>query len=370
MQEYLASRVLLEASRDHGRTADEFWPDKRWWARSGWEVVAEIAAESCEGDPAGQTALIAWLAQSNPAVACDMWQHTGRPALPETLSRQTSDHWLPRMTDPRAEPDPRARASIGRALGRFGLDTRKGVGLRRGIPDIDWVTIPGDQPFIYQYGERLTLPRFRIARYPITNRQYQAFINAGGYTQARWWHGLAWRIEAPAEPRWSEPNSPRERVSWNEAMAFCAWITDRLGDEITLPTEHQWERAARGLDGREYPWGEDYRAGHANCDETAGREVKRHAAAYIGQTTAVGIYPQAKSPEGVLDLAGNVWEWCMNEIDSPERTQGSGNAARALRGGSWINDPVRCRAANRDGAHPDDRHHDVGFRVCCGSLIE
>ena len=102
---------------------------------------------------------------------------------------------------------------------------------------------------------------------------------------------------------WQESNLPRERVSWHEAMAFCSWLAAKLNLPIQLPTEWQWERAARGVDGRAYPWGSDYQPGFANINETYG-DAGPH---YLARTSAVGIYPHGASPEGVLDLAGNVW---------------------------------------------------------------
>ncbi len=149
LQEYLASHLLREASRSGSRAASDFWPTATGWERTGWEVVAEIAAESCGSDAQAQTQLIAWLGAANPEVASEVWRRLGQPDLPEALA-SISNRWLVHLTDVEREPDPRARAAIGRALGRFGLDRRPGVGLRPdGLPDIDWVKIPA-APFIYQ----------------------------------------------------------------------------------------------------------------------------------------------------------------------------------------------------------------------------
>ena len=363
LQEYLASRLLLAASRSAARPAADFWPAATWWERSGWEVVAEIAAESCGFDAQAQARLIAWLAEANPEVACEVWRRLGQPAVPVLAG--IVGRWLPRMTDVGLQSHPHARAAIGRALGRFGLDRRPGVGLRAdGLPAIDWVKIPSTR-FVYQEREHPALPTFHLARYPVTNTQYQAFIAAGGYREDAWWTGLAQRFDAPAQPAWDEPNAPREAVSWYEAVAFCRWLGDRLGYPISLPTELQWERAARGTQGFEYPWGEGYRAGYANCQET-----DQSSPYHVGRTTAVGIYPQAGSPEGVLDLAGNVWEWCLNEYDSPQKTSLRGDVSRVLRGGAWLNDPWRCRAAYRRNDRPDGRFRGFGFWVCCAAPIE
>ena len=209
------------------------------------------------------------------------------------------------------------------------------------------------------------LPEFHIARYLITHAQFQAFIDAGGYQDDRWWLGLHERLDAPASPELSEPNAPRERVGWYEAVAFSRWLSDRWGFTVSLPTEQQWERAARGKQGLDYPWGNDFQSGFANCDET----TEENGIYFIGGTSAVGLYPQAASPEKVLDMAGNVCEWCLNEYGTPTNYQLSGNEARVVRGGSWINNPDYARASARYYFHPVSRSS-FGFRVLCSSPIE
>jgi hypothetical protein len=240
LQESLAADVLRDAARSGQRPASDFWPEQLGWHRTGWEVVAEIAAEACAGDAAEQITLIDWLARTAPKVAADIWQHAGRPALPAELLTRTQAQWLPRMTDVQAEPAPEFRMAIGAWLGALDLDDRPGTGLRAdGLPDIAWVQIADDRPFIYQNGEQHPpLPPYAIARYPVTNRQWQAFVDDGGYTDERWWAGLAGH-SGPGEPSWTEPTAPRETVSWFEATAYCRWLGERLGLDIRLPTEQQ-----------------------------------------------------------------------------------------------------------------------------------
>ncbi len=293
--------------------------------------------------------------------------------LPEVVPEGTDEQATPSETEAKqllaelAQPEthPPRRLAIGDRLAEIG-DPRRGVGLdARGLPEIDWVEIPGGG-FIYQEGQRRTLKTFRMARYPITNAQYQAFIDAGGYREERWWKNL--KRPDPEGARWSQPNRPRTNVDWYEAAAFCRWLSAQLGYEVRLPTEEEWERTARGRDGREYPWGSTYESGRANIEETS--SYRRVGEWNLGQTTAVGLYPHGASNEGALDLLGNVWEWCVNKYDHLEQIEAdTSGQTRVVRGGSWYNSADRARGALRNWFGPVSRNGDLGFRVVSSAPI-
>ncbi len=235
------------------------------------------------------------------------------------------------------------------------------------LPDLDWVDIPGGE-FRYQQRERRTLGTFRIARYPITNVQYQTFVDAGGYREERWWQDL--RRPEPQPSRWPQGNRPRTNVDWYEAVAFARWLSAQLRYEVRLPTEEEWERAAGGPEGREYPWGAEYESGQANIDETARWGSEKVGGWYLGQTAAVGVYPHGASEEGVLDLSGNVWEWCLNQYDYPETIRpDTSRQMRVLRGGSWDGPAASARASLRFAGPSDYRDDDVGFRLVSSAPI-
>jgi formylglycine-generating enzyme required for sulfatase activity len=276
-------------------------------------------------------------------------------------------------------PDVRSiqeRAEIGRVLARLG-DPRPGAGVIAavGLPDLVWsAEIPAGK---YNIGDDLRLVSidspYRIARYPITNAQFQCFAEAGDRDHEAWWAEMPKDRQDFSEPRWSCVNYPRENVSWYQAMAFCRWLTSKLrsgqlptgaltGDlkayVITLPHEYEWEVAARWPNEsvRElvYPWGSDFDADKANTSEGG-----------LRQTTSVGIYPSGRNKAlDLYDLSGNVWEWCRNKYGSPDddKMDGSDNW-RELRGGSWFNYQDHARAAARYDDLPDDRSINYGFRV-------
>ena len=284
---------------------------------------------------------------------------------PDATKIRLRDQWLPRLTDTQREPQPQARAAIGRTLGLFQIggrmaDNRHGMGL----PDLDWVEIPSSE-FIYGKGEtqkRLKLPRFYVTRYLVTYEQFGAFLAASdGFYNPQWWAGLAADDEHKAQPgdqAFKYGNHPRERVSWYDALAFTRWLSAKLGYEVTLPTEQQWERAARWTDGRLYPYADDFDAVNGNTHETG-----------LGQTSTVGIFPNGISVEGVHDLSGNVWEWCLNEYSKPDRISTTGSERRVLRGGSWRNNQYNARTIYRYNYDPNARNGSFGFRLACSSPV-
>lgn len=248
------------------------------------------------------------------------------------------------------------RLLIGKILAEFG-DTRPGVGLKYGLPDIVWIDVPGGEVKLNGIEHVFTVRPFRIAKYPVTNMQFEAFIQAeDGYRNLEWWNDIGQSHEA-VEPGWREVNAPRENVTWYEAISFCRWLSAKTGTTIRLPTEWEWQQAARGGDAnREYPWEgvwDEFR-----CNSNKSR---------LNRTTAVGMYPHGATQHGALDIAGNVWEWCLNDYDAPVQPEAvSVNQMhdwRVVRGGSWYDRHADLRAVHRFGGIVDSRNTDIGFRL-------
>jgi formylglycine-generating enzyme required for sulfatase activity len=128
----------------------------------------------------------------------------------------------------------------------------------------------------------------------------------------------------------------------------------RANWQVSLPTEQQWQRAAQGDDGREYPWGDAFDSSRCNTEESG-----------IKRTTPVNQYPNGISPYGVYDMAGNVWEWCLNEYEDPDITSLAASHSHVVRGGSWGSPQDIARVACRGGRGQSIRSAHVGFRVVC-----
>jgi Sulfatase-modifying factor enzyme 1 len=251
------------------------------------------------------------------------------------------------------------RAVIGVRVSLLG-DPRPGVGLGKdGLPDLVWCQVPAGEVTLEGNGESFTVAEpFYIATYLITYAQFRAFLEADdGHADPRWWEGILFQIDRSGSGRQfnRRDNHPAENVTWLEAIAFCRWLSEKLGYTIRLPTEWEWQQAATGgQPDREYPWPGGWDLDHAN---TYGSDLSR--------STAVGMYPQGASPVGALDMAGNVWEWCLNEYSTPSNTDLSGDARRVMRGGSWNYEQGEARTAFRSSDVPNYCNLDVGFRVMC-----
>lgn len=266
--------------------------------------------------------------------------------IPEVLAERFRCLALDAIED---EVELKARQALGLCLGRLG-DPRI-----RSLRDPQaYVEVPAG---VYPYGEKggtigIAEP-FRIGRYPVTNSQYADFMADGGYRERRWWSddGWAWlQKEKVTEPwfwrdrRWNSPNQPVVGVSFWEAEACSAWAGGRL------PSEREWEAAARGPKGFTYPWGNAWQDGICNTKETG-----------LRGTSPVGLFLRSRQVDlGIEDVAGNVWEWCASLFDSNRKELAD---VRVLRGGSWNGSRHHARAAFRLRSHPLDRGSLIGFRV-------
>ncbi|MBN1430397.1 MAG: SUMF1/EgtB/PvdO family nonheme iron enzyme [Anaerolineae bacterium] len=258
---------------------------------------------------------------------------------------------------------PRERAQAADVLGMLG-DPRRGI---CALPP-EMIHIDGGVVGLGIESERHTirLRSFHLARYPITNAQFWKFAEEG-YKDAAYWtpEGNDWRVAHSnhrrgllQHPVWGIANRPVVGLTWYEAYAFSCWLAAKTGKPYRLPTEAEWERAAAGIEGRKYPWGN-----RASDDTTNTQE------AGIRQTTAVGIFPADQTPEGVCDLGGNVWEWTNSLAkdypykagDGRERTEGKG--ARVLRGGSYDSPRKVIHCTQRRPMDPATRAALIGFRV-------
>ena len=172
---------------------------------------------------------------------------------------------------------------------------------------------------------------------------------AGRQTQPAYWHDDAF----------NNPAQPVVGMCWFEARAYCAWLSAQTGQTFRLPTEAEWEAAARGVQCRRYAFGDDFDAARCNTFET-----------HIRRTTPIGVFPGGETPEGLVDMTGNTWDWTSSlytpypydAADGREDPSPPG-ARRVVRGGSWYDDQVFARASYRDDYAPGDRNDDLGLRV-------
>jgi len=285
----------------------------------------------------------------------------------------------------RSEAEPKIRADAGELLGRIGDDRD----LKAFVP------IEGGE-YKLSLG-RQKIEAFEIGKYPVTNGWFREFVEDKGYERKEFWtdQGRIWREKINAKNpagwfmwKWNCSNSPVVGISWYEADAFVRWLNESRNDghRYFLPDENQWEAAAAGKEGREYPWGGEWEENRCNSEES---EIKK--------TSAVGLFSNGDTPEGVSDMAGNVWEWTTSNYHTKEKftdfefqndmeklweqwDKSEGDAKEAirkqivdkleerdrplpvLRGGSWSLNRFNARCAYRFRFSPNYRSNNVGFR--------
>ncbi|MFH0995526.1 MAG: SUMF1/EgtB/PvdO family nonheme iron enzyme [Pseudomonadota bacterium] len=259
--------------------------------------------------------------------------------------------------------------------------------LERIRPDLDeWVSIPAGG-FLYgdEKQNEIIQEQFAIGKYPVTNLQYRRFVAAGGYDKREYWSetGWAWRtgtdstaakgirdlmgsrpLEKRGEPyywnagKWNNPLAPVVGVSWFESEAYANWLSRQSGRPVRLPTEQEWERAARGVNGREYAWGNDFDRNKINCAAFWTQDDEASYAFVVDEasTTLVGQFPYGNTSEGLADVSGNVWEWTISWYEQEQTNH-------VVRGGSWNFDRWDARCAYRTGSVPDGFNGGLGFRV-------
>lgn len=264
------------------------------------------------------------------------------------------------------------REKAGRLLSRYG-DLRDLTGLVE-VPAGSFMmgseSHPNSQPLY-----RISLERFRIGLYPVVNRDYGAFVKDTG----RYW----------ISPDGEDPersNAPATDLTWHDARAYCQWLTERWREEkkigssehVRLPSEPEWERAARGdhdetgTEGLVFPWVSNWQEDAANGDETA-----------FNTTCAVGLFPKGRSPYGCYDMAGHVWEWCSTlwgedmttpafhypwRDDKRESLDASDHVRRVLRGGCFSSPKLKANCTYRGSLEPTGFWRGNGFRIVVASL--
>ena len=282
----------------------------------------------------------------------------------------------------------RMAKKIQQSLLALGQDIKQTLSVRRRagllLGDSGWLPTDLDgMIFIpkgsFLYGEEKThteiAHEYWIGKYPVTNAQYKRFVKAGGYRNQKYWTVQGWHKRDEKDwqqpnnwddSEWANPLSPVVGINWYEAQAYCNWLLTQLSDQaetmglkqkisenyiVRMPTNEEWERAARGIDGNEFPWGNNFNAEYVNCSDSWVKGSEGMG------TTAVLLFPEGASPDGLYDCAGNIWEG-TSSLDK--------NELPYFCGGSW-DDPfdfVRCTV--RDWISPSERDNGLGFRIVIG----
>lgn len=438
-QEFLAASGLLQLPGPEAELRRRLDEDPRWWREAallglgkmklgglGQAVGALntlLPAEPQKGDLRDETRLRTAVVVGLAA------EELGLTAIGDDVYKVIVDRvkaWFLKIVERGLLP-PKERLEAGDLLGRLG-DERKGVGVRvtrqgRKLPDVDWVEIPAgpftmgskdddEQAWDDEKPQHVVeLDRFWIGRYPVTNAQFAPFIEDGGYDRRELWTEAGWEWRQGAEvdvspypedlreqatewfagrpkekrgrpffwdhPRLSAHSRPVVGITWFEALAYARWLTEvaaeigmpagAAGAVAGLPSEAQWERAARGTDGKIWPW--RGKANPGTCNTSEGE---------LSEPSTVGMFPCGKSPEGLYDCSGNVWEWTSTIWSRSDfmktdhrypyrsddgREEIESKDLRVTRGGSYYNDLRYARCAARSRGVPGFFSDGCGFRV-------
>jgi formylglycine-generating enzyme required for sulfatase activity len=378
LQEYFAACQML---KEEPGTLTKYWrwpwleTDMPLWVRpkgnydllppppqTGWEETTIMAAGlAAENDDQLLRALI----PINPVLAGRCLSE-GQAKVDQSVRQTVVDA----LRDAIAQPEValRVRIAAGDVLGYLGIPG----------PD-EMIAVSAGSLLIGEGRDRhkLFLPAYRFGKYPVTNSEYRRFVEAGGYRNEEWWTGAGWAAvgqqkDQPwlwSDTRFNRPSQPVVGVSWYECVAYCRWLSTETGLQYRLPTEAEWEKGARGVDGRKYPWGNEFEASRLNAEE--GKQV-------VYAITPVAVYPTGVSPYGAFDCAGNVWEWCATKAansqlkpypydttdDEWTKEYLEGTESRALRGGAWNHNRNYARCAYRNWYYPYYLgYHYWGFRL-------
>ena len=402
-QEYLAGSYIAGERGAHQRLKElaaegEFWSDaallgfeELLFNRRNANQLLNLASQLSRCSPAdeAQSRQILWAGRIARVVGVDQVERDpGDLESGHDLIERLRSQLVGVLGGPLPPPE---RVQAGRVLARLG-DPRKAL---LTIEDLSLCLVP-QGPFLM--GDELKKTDlsydFWIGQYPVTQAQYRFFADDDGYDEERWWTKSGWQQKTSS--KWTDrrvfgdsyelANHPVVGVSWYEALAFTRWLTKKGHDEgwldkklkIALPSEHEWEKAARGgldipvngeiqalsvlsgdqaiptkpnpLPGRRYPWGDDIDANKANYDSM------------IESTSTPGAFSEGLNPYGLYDLSGNVWEWNRSQPTGKGDEEGSNN--RVLRGGSFIytGNSVRCAARDRSSIRTTATY-DWGFRI-------
>ena len=274
--------------------------------------------------------------------------------------QQWTERYRQRVRSERIEPE-----MIRIPAGWFWIGTDRRALEMAGIAWTDRMQVE-ETPYHQAY-----LPGYAIAKYPITNAQYAHFVDDGGYWTRTHWTPAGWEWKETkgwteprycADPDYNAEIQPVVGVSWFEAVAYCRWLARATGTAFALPSEAEWEKAARGTDGSVWPWGNRWDG--ARCDPV--RPWRRHAPWPVGLCS-----PIRDSPYGVADMAANVWQWTRSQVrrypynpsDGREDLEAGRDDIRVARGGSFASVPSDARCAFRGRSKPDRDWDSCGFRV-------